>query len=324
MARATKTGATTIVGGGDSAAAVAEHGARQRDEPRVHRRRRVARVPRRQGSAGRRRARRHARDAASRLRGELEDEPRPDRGARVHRRVRRAMDAAARSDGHLLSAGHLAHDGACTRSARERTSPSACRTSAPRTRAPSPARRRRRWRRTPARDTCSSATPSGATCSGRRTQQTARKCAAAARHGLTPILCVGELLARARSGNDRATSCCGSCRPDWRSCRATRSCSMAIAYEPVWAIGTGKTATPDDAADGARRHQRRRCAAGSATPADAVPDSLRRQREQDERGVAPRRARTSTACSLAARASTSTSWVGDLRGLTKCAKSRDI
>ena len=37
-------------------------------------------------------------------------------------------------------------------------------------------------------------------CSARRTQQTAKKCAAAVRNGLTPILCVGELLADREAG----------------------------------------------------------------------------------------------------------------------------
>jgi phosphoglycerate kinase len=52
MAEATARGATTIVGGGDSAAAVAQAGPRREDDPRLDRRRRLARVPRGEGPPG--------------------------------------------------------------------------------------------------------------------------------------------------------------------------------------------------------------------------------------------------------------------------------
>jgi len=83
---------------------------------------------------------------------------------------------------------------------------------------------------------------------GETNAETARKCAASARNGLTPILCVGELLTQREAGetNDVVLKQLhvglGRLTPDIVS-------SMAIAYEPVWAIGTGKTATPDDAAN---------------------------------------------------------------------------
>jgi triosephosphate isomerase len=82
---------------------------------------------------------------------------------------------------------------------------------------------------------------------GETDAQTAFKCEAAVRNGLTPILCVGEMLIHRESGvtNEvvlrQLRAGLGTLSPDVIS-------SMAIAYEPVWAIGTGKTATPDDAA----------------------------------------------------------------------------
>jgi triosephosphate isomerase len=83
---------------------------------------------------------------------------------------------------------------------------------------------------------------------GETDEQTAAKCAAAARNDLTPILCVGELLAERDTGKTldvvRRQLETGISRLDETSVAA-----MALAYEPVWAIGTGKTATPDDASE---------------------------------------------------------------------------
>jgi len=81
---------------------------------------------------------------------------------------------------------------------------------------------------------------------GETEEQTAKKCAAAARAGLIPILCVGELLSEREAGSTNAVvlrqlrTGLGDLSPDVVS-------AMAIAYEPVWAIGTGRTATPSDA-----------------------------------------------------------------------------
>jgi triosephosphate isomerase len=73
-----------------------------------------------------------------------------------------------------------------------------------------------------------------------------RKLAACLKAGLTPILCVGES-ASARKGNRQAsvverqlTSCLKGM--DGESLRR-----MIVAYEPVWAIGTGDTASPEQA-----------------------------------------------------------------------------
>ncbi len=64
--------------------------------------------------------------------------------------------------------------------------------------------------------------------------------------GLTPILCVGELLDEREAGKTRAVveaQCSGSLA----GLTADEVRKTVIAYEPVWAIGTGKTATPDQA-----------------------------------------------------------------------------
>jgi triosephosphate isomerase len=82
---------------------------------------------------------------------------------------------------------------------------------------------------------------------GETDAQAGRKCVAAARNGLTPILCVGELAAQREAGetNDVVLR---QLREGISELTPDVVASMAIAYEPVWAIGTGKTATPNDAA----------------------------------------------------------------------------
>jgi triosephosphate isomerase len=77
---------------------------------------------------------------------------------------------------------------------------------------------------------------------------------AAIEAGVKPIVCVGELLAERESGNTEAvlkTQFDGGIAP----LTADEFAQVVIAYEPVWAIGTGKVATPEIAED-AHRHIR--------------------------------------------------------------------
>src|SRR5262252_9591454 len=82
---------------------------------------------------------------------------------------------------------------------------------------------------------------------GETDAQTALKCAAAERSQLTPVLCVGELLAQREQG-ETETVVLRQLEAGLAKLSAIAIASMAVAYEPVWAIGTGKTATPNDAA----------------------------------------------------------------------------
>jgi triosephosphate isomerase len=71
------------------------------------------------------------------------------------------------------------------------------------------------------------------------------KAETALRHGLTVIVCVGESDSDRESGRhfDVVAGQLLASLPD-----EVRSGELVVAYEPIWAIGTGKTATPDDVA----------------------------------------------------------------------------
>lgn len=83
---------------------------------------------------------------------------------------------------------------------------------------------------------------------GETDAQTAKKCAAAVRNGLIPMLCVGELLSERDAGATHAV-CLRQLSAGLSELTDDQVADMAIAYEPVWAIGTGKTATSSDASD---------------------------------------------------------------------------
>ena len=86
--------------------------------------------------------------------------------------------------------------------------------------------------------------------------------------GLTPILCVGETLEqRDRGTTDSVIDMQVDAVLD--RCGIEAFSTAVIAYEPVWAIGTGRTATPDQA-QAVHAHIRGRLACGNATIAGSL------------------------------------------------------
>ena len=81
---------------------------------------------------------------------------------------------------------------------------------------------------------------------GEKDDETRRKCAAAARAGLRPMLCVGEKLEERRAG-ETDTVVLRQLRAGVSDLDPAHMAQMIVAYEPVWAIGTGQTAEPRDA-----------------------------------------------------------------------------
>jgi triosephosphate isomerase len=82
---------------------------------------------------------------------------------------------------------------------------------------------------------------------GETDEQTGRKTAAAVRAGLTPMLCVGETLEERERGETEAVVM-RQLEAGIAPLAPPQVSAMAFAYEPVWAIGTGRNATPEDAA----------------------------------------------------------------------------
>jgi triosephosphate isomerase len=72
------------------------------------------------------------------------------------------------------------------------------------------------------------------------------KAKAAIRHGLVPIVCMGEGLPIRQSG-EHVGHVLAQLDADLEGLTAEQVAALVIAYEPVWAIGTGEVATPDDA-----------------------------------------------------------------------------
>ncbi|HUN62978.1 MAG TPA: triose-phosphate isomerase [Candidatus Sulfotelmatobacter sp.] len=101
---------------------------------------------------------------------------------------------------------------------------------------------------------------------GETNETVLKKTKAALAAGLTPIVCIGEMLADREAGNtekvieEQFKGSVGALTPEEFS-------RILIAYEPVWAIGTGRTATPEIAA-GVHKFVRQ-CAAAQFSPSHA-------------------------------------------------------
>lgn len=72
------------------------------------------------------------------------------------------------------------------------------------------------------------------------------KLLAVLRHHMVPILCVGETLAEREAGTTQS-KVMGQLEAGFQGVSAQAAAGVVIAYEPIWAIGTGRTASPADA-----------------------------------------------------------------------------
>jgi triosephosphate isomerase len=81
---------------------------------------------------------------------------------------------------------------------------------------------------------------------GETDEQVNRKVKAVIKFGMTPIMCVGETLEEREEGlaNEKVLA---QLKAGLAGVTADQVAGMVIAYEPIWAIGTGRTATTDDA-----------------------------------------------------------------------------
>jgi triosephosphate isomerase len=81
---------------------------------------------------------------------------------------------------------------------------------------------------------------------GETDEMVARKLRAVLAHAMTPIVCVGETIDEREAGGTEA-KVTGQVAAALDGLDADHVGALVIAYEPIWAIGTGRTATPDDA-----------------------------------------------------------------------------
>jgi triosephosphate isomerase len=97
----------------------------------------------------------------------------------------------------------------------------------------------------------------------------AAKGAAAFRHGLIPIVCIGEHL-EVREAGEHVAHCVNQLRGSLADLTAEQVANVVIAYEPVWAIGTGRVASAADAQEVCQAIRKELGALSSLTAADAI------------------------------------------------------
>ena len=130
-----------------------------------------------------------------------------------------------------------------------------------------------------------------------------RKLIAALGAELTPIVCIGETLEE-REGDQTLAVLDRQIKAGLDGLTGEQIAALVIAYEPVWAIGTGRNATPEQAGE-AHAHIRQRLRQWFGGHAADHARHLRRQRQGRQHPRTSWRSPTSTARSSAARASTS-------------------
>lgn len=105
---------------------------------------------------------------------------------------------------------------------------------------------------------------------GETSEETARKVRAVLDGGLIPVLCVGETIEERRA--ERAEAVVAEQLAPVLACLGpTEIAELVVAYEPVWAIGTGMTATPQDASAMHRAVREQLAAVFGERAAEAVP-----------------------------------------------------
>jgi triosephosphate isomerase len=104
---------------------------------------------------------------------------------------------------------------------------------------------------------------------GETDEMVARKVTAILACGMTPIVCVGETLAE-REGGGTEEKVLGQIALALAGRKPEQIGALVIAYEPIWAIGTGRTATAADAQAVIGAIRTRVRALGGATAADSV------------------------------------------------------
>ena len=169
-------------------------------------------------------------------------------------------------------------------------------------RARSPARSRRRCCSSSGCAASCSATPSAARTSARPTARSRRRCRRRSRPGSRRSSASARPRSERARRRHRAQAAPPGRRTASRGCRAERLAEVAVAYEPIWAIGTGQVATPEQAQEAAsfiralrRRRVRGRREAGaralrrvghSRTNARRAARAARRRRCAGRRRVA--------------------------------------